>query len=173
LPIVLYGSKSMILEATMKSGVYKIRNVVTDRVYIGSSVDMESRRKQHLRNLKKKQHINSYLQRSYNKYGKGAFIFSILEECEQDQLLEREQFWFEFHTKNGKVYNVKPLCVHSILGMKLSPETRKKISESNKGKPSSRKGVKMSEETKRKISETERRTKNLKKEVQKSVPTGR
>ena len=39
------------------------------------------------------------------------------------------------------------------LGKKMSKETRQKMSQAKKGKPSNRKGIKLSDETKRKISE--------------------
>lgn len=53
-------------------------------------------------------HGNEYLQAAYNKYGKDNFVFEILEECSEDQLLVREQFWMtELKSCDPKVgYNL-------------------------------------------------------------------
>jgi group I intron endonuclease len=143
------------------SGVYKIVNLVTGRVYVGSSKNVESRWFSHKYSLKHGKHYNSYLQNSYNKHGKGAFKFSIIEKCEKEELEIREQYWYEYYKENGKVYNIRN-DVRTCRGVKRSEEFKKKISETLKGKKVSKetkikisnteKGKKLSEETKRKIS---------------------
>lgn len=50
------------------SGVYQIYNPITNKRYIGSSINVERRLKEHLRNLKRNNHHNMYLQAAYNKY---------------------------------------------------------------------------------------------------------
>ena len=42
----------------MKSGIYKIYCNVEDKYYIGQSVNVEARLKQHLKELKSNKHIN-------------------------------------------------------------------------------------------------------------------
>ena len=59
----------------MNSGIYKITNKVNGKFYIGSSVDLKDRWRRHRSHLKNGSHVNTHLQRSYNKYGKEAFIF--------------------------------------------------------------------------------------------------
>ena len=51
-----------------KSGIYQIVNKVNDKRYIGSSSNIDNRRKKHLSMLKSGSHENSHIQRSYNKY---------------------------------------------------------------------------------------------------------
>jgi len=77
----------------MKSGIYKITCKPTDKIYVGSSKNMKIRYRTHLSNLKSGRHGNPYMKNSYEKYGKEAFEFSILEYCEYENLLDREYFW--------------------------------------------------------------------------------
>jgi hypothetical protein len=55
-------------------GVYCIKNTITNKVYIGSSLNIKSRLKTHIFSLKNNKHHSLKLQRSYNKYGKDNFI---------------------------------------------------------------------------------------------------
>lgn len=79
----------------MKSGIYKIHNVENNNFYIGSSKHINKRWSEHKYNLNRNDHINIILQRSWNKYGKDCFVFEIIEECEIEFLLEREQFYLD------------------------------------------------------------------------------
>ena len=66
----------------MTSGIYKIYCKSEDKSYIGKSINIEERWKQHLYELKKGNHINNKLQKVFNKYGKDNFEFSILKEID-------------------------------------------------------------------------------------------
>ena len=72
-------------------GIYEIKNKVTGKGYIGSSKQIQKRWEQHLLALRKGIHHSVLLQRAWNKYGEDCFEFLIKEECEEGQLLEREQ----------------------------------------------------------------------------------
>lgn len=63
-------------------GVYKIKNVLTDKYYIGYSQDINKRFKTHKNQLNRDKHPNIILQRSYNKYGIENFNFEIIDICE-------------------------------------------------------------------------------------------
>src|SRR5437016_10547657 len=52
-----------------KPGVYAIINQRTQHFYVGSSVDLLKRKREHFRTLKADEHRNLYLQRAYNHYG--------------------------------------------------------------------------------------------------------
>ena len=144
----------------MKSGIYKIFNVINNKIYIGSSINVTRRIKQHIKKLETNNHINSYLQNSWNKHGKENFIFELLETCNEEKLLEREQFYMDFHKcynrKSG--YNINIRADRKV----MSEETKRKISESQKGKTlssehkqkigKSNKGKKQSPQTKKKRS---------------------
>lgn len=74
-------------------GIYSIKNVINNKIYIGSSAGIYQRWTNHKRLLKYNTHHNKHLQGAYDKYGENNFKFYIIEECEEKKLLERENFW--------------------------------------------------------------------------------
>lgn len=115
----------------MEAGVYLISNNVNGKCYVGSTIHLDQRRREHFSKLANNKHINAHLQNAYNKYGREAFDFEVLETIDiddniKDKLLKREQFWID---------NLKPeynilLVAGSNLGYHHTEETKKKISES-------------------------------------------
>ena len=77
----------------MNSGIYCIENVITNEKYIGLSCSLKERLRSHKYDLKRDMHGNNPLQESYNKYGRENFIYSIIEECEEKLLGEREDYY--------------------------------------------------------------------------------
>ena len=110
-----------------KSGIYKIENMVTGECYVGSAVNMNGRKRQHLHHLRQGKHHSPYLQRSYNKHGEEAFVFSILEECAREVLTERETYWIR---KLKPKYNGNTVTA-TRLGMTTSELTKEKLREYN------------------------------------------
>jgi hypothetical protein len=51
--------------------------------------------------LSKNIHDNEYLQKSFNKYGIESFKFEILEECDQSQLIDKENFYINKYKSNN------------------------------------------------------------------------
>lgn len=76
-----------------KCGVYQIRCETTGKLYVGSSVKINTRWSQHRRALRRNVHSSPYLQYAWSVHGESAFTFSILEECERALLAEREQVY--------------------------------------------------------------------------------
>lgn len=68
------------------TGIYSITNLVNNKKYIGQAVDIESRWKDHIRELKKGTHHNYPLQNAWNKYGMNNFSFTVLYECGIEEL---------------------------------------------------------------------------------------
>lgn len=64
-------------------GIYKIKNRITHKVYIGESVDIKSRWNTHKSELRRGVHHSERLQKDWKKYGEKAFRFSVVE-----------RFWF-------------------------------------------------------------------------------
>lgn len=58
-------------------GIYRI--VINNKSYVGSSLDIKKRLRQHRRELRRDIHDNNYLQNLYNKYGTATY--EILEKC--------------------------------------------------------------------------------------------
>lgn len=76
-----------------------------NRVYIGSSHDIQKRFKQHLAALKSNKHHCRYLQNSYNFHASlSCFSFYILDSLpsniSKEQLTAREQLWLDYYKHN-------------------------------------------------------------------------
>lgn len=137
-------------ELKNKSGIYQIRNLVNNKLYIGSANNLYRRKnREHFYRLAQNKHCNNKLQDDFNKHGEQNFIFEVIEFVEdKDNLLECEQYWIDRFNVVEKGYNIQPIAGKVY----MTDEIKLKISKSNKGHVSSRKGVKLSEETKQKIS---------------------
>lgn len=122
-------------------GIYQILNIVNNKRYIGSSVNIIKRFKQHLTELKCNRHTNIRLSRAWIKYGQDSFKFEIVEECEEDSLIEREEFYINLYGINKEsIYNIDRI----VRGRRvLSELTRNKISIAKKGQTPWIKGKKM------------------------------
>lgn len=60
-------------------GVYAIINKINNRIYIGSSVNINARIEQHKNDLNNNIHKNTQLQTDYNYYGHQNFKYTVLE----------------------------------------------------------------------------------------------
>jgi group I intron endonuclease len=110
-----------------KTGVYKITNPVNNEFYIGSASQSFAKRfLNHRRLLKFSKNPCSYLQKAYNKNKDVDFIFEILEVCDKEECIKREQFYLD--TLNPK-YNLCKIA-GSHLGRKLSINQKIKFFES-------------------------------------------
>lgn len=109
---------------TATAGIYVITNLVNNKKYVGSSIDLYTRYHQHKSDLCKGIHKNQHLQNSWNKYCFENFSFSIIEVVSDiNQLIEREQFWIDqLNVCNRTVgYNSLPIAGNS-LGRKMTDE---------------------------------------------------
>ena len=114
-------------------GVYLIENIITNKVYVGSSKEIKLRWRHHLRALKKGIHDNPSLQEDWNEYGEDSFSFQVLEECKASQLLVVEQAYFDsFKDDKIPLYNYGEYVINPMLGRNMSEETKKKVSKSLK-----------------------------------------
>ena len=133
----------------MKSGIYLWRNLVTNRVLVGQTINFNRRRLSYLSYLRNNNYkSNQYLQRSWNKHGEKNFRFEVLEEIKDITTLTiREQYWLDYyrHYSYG-VYNQVGPADNPNIGRKLSKATRKRMSLSKMGKPNLKlRGRKISE----------------------------
>lgn len=134
---------------TKASGIYKISNTVTGKLYVGSAVNIAIRWREHRCDLRRGNHRNQRLQRAWLKYGESAFSFSVLETVHSHaDLIAREQHWIDaLRAASRENYNIFPVA-GSLLGMKLSAETRAKMSAAHKARVAL--GIKRSREAIRK-----------------------
>lgn len=76
--------------------IYVITNQINNKQYVGqTSFSIQDRFKQHIKDSKKQDIQNRPLYKAFNKYGTENFSISLLEECPQAQINEREQYWIE------------------------------------------------------------------------------
>lgn len=112
--------------------IYKITNIITQKSYIGQTKRKIQRRfNSHIseanRNL-----YDTYLHRSIRKYGKENFIIELIEECNQENISDREIFWIQtLNTKSPNGYNLHDGGYGGCLNP--SDELRQKLSNAKKG----------------------------------------
>ena len=142
-------------------GIYKIENLINHKVYIGQSVDIERRFRNHINN-----EASPHLKRAFEKYGIENFSFEIIKETKD--LDYWEIFLIQIYKATDKRYgynsdfggNARKVCSEehkqkiskANSGRKFTKEHKEKLSKAKKGKPSTFKGKKMSEESRRKLS---------------------
>ena len=148
------------------TGIYKITNLVNGKMYIGQSIDIYKRWKEH-NNIAFRTTSKSYnypLYKAIRKYGIDNFKFEIIEECSIEKLNDKEIYYInKYNTcifnKNSFGYNMT-LGGEGHRGYKHSEESKRKIGEASKGNQYAKgvnignqyaKGNKLSEETKKQM----------------------
>nr|YP_010218561.1 GIY-YIG endonuclease [Morchella brunnea]UBU98480.1 GIY-YIG endonuclease [Morchella brunnea] len=150
-----------------KSGVYRWINKKTGKTYVGSSMSLTRRFTTYysigylLRETKKN---SSYIYRALLKYGYSNFKLEILEYCEPEKCIEREQYYINLLKASGGARSAPPdaappeggaaeynllQVAGSRLGQNHSEETKAKFSAWER-----------SEETRAKMSESKKGEKN-------------
>lgn len=156
-------------------GIYKITSP-SGKIYIGQSIDIESRFKKYLNNNCKNQ---KRLYFSFKKHGPNNHIFEILCECEISELNDKERCYQDLYNSSGKKglncmltksndrngkHSEETILKFKNIRKNFSKETRIKMSEAQKGRKHTEstklkmsqnmKGSVFSEETKRRMSES-------------------
>jgi group I intron endonuclease len=116
-------------------GIYIIQNTINKKLYVGSSVNVNSRLSQHKHQLKKKIHPNQKLQNAVNKYSLNNFKFSILEPVKDiDLLKDKEKFWIDCLNSRDDGYNITVDTYCPARELSCLPEYKQKVSKVHKGK---------------------------------------
>lgn len=84
-------------------GIYGYRNKSNGKWYIGQSINITKRKWEHLSQPSNSSPFDLLLQ----KEGKDAFDFIILEECEREELDEKEKHWIEHYNSIEDGYNIR------------------------------------------------------------------
>lgn len=153
-----------------KSGIYCIENLINYKKYIGQSVNIHNRWRQHKNELNSNMHFNDYLQKSWNKYGAENFRFYVLEYCDVDRLDNLEVYYINLYktlnrnhgynlTSGGsdnKIYSneTRIRISNALKGHKVSLESRIKISKNHadvSGDKNGMYGRRHSEEAKQRV----------------------
>jgi group I intron endonuclease len=117
------------LTESNESGIYKIKNLVNEKVYIGSAKCFKNRKREHLKLLRHNKHYNFHLQSSWNKYGESNFEFQIVQTVDDLNLLAKtETYWIRFFdsANKNKGYNLVPTGFN-MLGYKHTEESKSKM----------------------------------------------
>lgn len=132
--------------------IYKIQNKINGQIYIGQTVrSLAARLGEHLKDRKGGR--SGLLKKAFDAYGPQSFEISVIDHAPTQSILnEKEKYWISFY---GCIfpagYNLA-IGGDSRSGWHHNEESKKKISEHQKGN-TSRKGQKNSEEHRKKISE--------------------
>lgn len=127
-------------------GVYVIVDMEGRKCYLGSSVDLPDRLREHQNMLVGGYHHNPHLQRAFNQRG-GQMKVIPLPINDGTNVLEVEQALLDEFCPTGVLYNIATDASMPMLGRKHTAETRQKLTELRTGKTPS-------EETRQKLSET-------------------
>lgn len=111
------------------SGVYRIE--IGGKSYIGSSVNINQRWRQHRTNLKCGRHDNPYMQNAYNKYKEAKF--ELLEEMPgvtDEELREKEAYYLKLYSAEYNIqepttnFNIKSVYQFDLNGkfLKMYPD---------------------------------------------------
>jgi group I intron endonuclease len=133
-------------------GVYKITNLINNKIYIGSSKNCKGRWSGH-----KCKAAKQYISRAIQKYGVDNFMFEIIEQCLIDELIPREQYWLDYYTPYDRKigYNISTIAKYPLRNIIISEKTRKYRSDLGKtwiGEKNPFYGKQHSEETKLQLS---------------------
>jgi group I intron endonuclease len=119
--------------------IYKITNTITQDFYIGSAINFANRKVAHINSLKYNRHKNAFLQNSWNKYGREAFKFEIIEAVDvKENLIPREQYWIDTLLPTFNLCRI----AGSPLGVKHTDRARNNMSIAHLGQTKEERGHK-------------------------------
>jgi len=121
----------------MTCGVYHIIDKTTNKRYVGSSKNIETRWYRHRSSLRKNKHHSPALQNAWNVRGEENFFFLIAEVCCESKLIEVEDCHLQPLVEFERHLNARKQASAggNRKGMKTSDETCAKMSAAQKGKP--------------------------------------
>lgn len=117
-----------------KAGIYLWTNTISNKSYVGSAVDLRRRLSNYFskaRIISELKTTNSLIYKAILKYDYSNFKLEIIEICDIESILEREQYYLDnFELK----YNTLKTA-GSLYGFKHSAETRELMRAARLGKP--------------------------------------
>jgi len=133
------------IENRNQAGVYALICRVTNKNYVGGSVNLANRLLDYMQPAYLAKQANRPILRAIVKYGIVNFAFIVLETCNPSETLTREQYWLDLLNPD---YN---LCrkAGSTLGVPLSVEAKAKLSAARLGKSHSLETRKLMSETRK------------------------
>lgn len=129
-------------QLSKKKGIYLIRNVINNNLYVGSTVSklgIRDRISQHYFDIKSRGHKNCYLQNSINKHGINNFKISILLETDtltNTKIRELEKEYIDYYRTIFKLFNMRDpvdLSMSEEVKHRMSKSKRKLTTKINQG----------------------------------------
>lgn len=118
-------------------GIYMITNKINNKKYIGQSINIEKRWKDHIK-MSLTDNSNNHFYSAIKKYGINNFNFSILEKCKKEELNIREKYWINFYqtTDRNKGYNATSggdshYCLRDESKQKISQKRKELYANTN------------------------------------------
>jgi len=111
------------------AGIYEIKNSVSGLSYIGSAKAL--RRRGHYKSLSTDSSHSKILQQAFDSDGEESFQFRVLEFCDKDKRIEREQKYMDERDFNT-LYNAAPNA-GTGRGYVFTDAQREKLSRAKKG----------------------------------------
>ena len=90
----------------MTVGIYKITNLINNKSYIGKSINIEMRFIAHRTKYNWDKEKNKPLYRAFKKYGIENFSFSIVKQCNKEDLDKEEIYWIGYYNTYQNGYNI-------------------------------------------------------------------
>ena len=145
----------------MQHSLYKIINLTNGKFYVGSTQNPKTRFRTHRYRLDKNDHHCLHLQAAWNMYGQDQFLFRVIETFTTAELMEAsEQKWLDEWVGKPECYNTAMYVGTPMRGQTHTDETKSLISQSRIGKGGGedhyRFGKTVSEEMRKKIGDTQR-----------------
>lgn len=116
--------KQILEENNGKSGIYRWKNIINGKTYIGSSVRLRIRLSQYFNVNHLERNKSMRICRALLKYGYSNFSLEILEYCDSVLCLEREKHHIDHFNPE---YNISRHPSSPFLGLIHSKETKDKI----------------------------------------------
>jgi group I intron endonuclease len=117
----------------MISGIYKIENLLSGKLYIGSAVNLDNRLKHHRSRLRSGVHKNRHLQSAWNREGESLFAFETLLFCSREQLMFYEQRCIDGFDAVNSGYNIDPIAGKTV-GRVPNAESVLKMAATKRGR---------------------------------------
>lgn len=117
--------KKTYLETPRRMGVFQIRNLINDRVFVGATLNLDAIFNRHSFQLRMGKHRNKSLQDDWNHHGSQSFVFEVLDELTpkdgkdhdyREDIALLEKIWLEkLNPYDGAGYNERKKGPNQLL----------------------------------------------------------
>lgn len=94
------------------TGIYKITNLINGKIYIGKSLNIKARFWAHKSYYKtnapskNNKYWHNKLYTAMREFGIENFSFEVIEECNSEDLNQREIYWIDYYNSYNEGYNM-------------------------------------------------------------------